>query len=164
MIDRFPDVYYIVSSTTRPPRIGERNHEDYHFLSDEVFQEKIDENYMLEWTEFRKWKYGTDKKSISTQPGAINIGVFNIQGVQSLLQHSEFTVIPIYLKVNWFERLKRSIYREGCLTFEMLRRLYADFKDFKNVDEFLDSIPNSLQYEVDYDIEDVLEDILGKIK
>lgn len=164
MIDRFPDVYYVVSSTTRPPRKGERNNEDYHFLTDAEFQYNIDEGHMLEWTEFRGWKYGTDKKSICLKDGAINIGVFNLQGIRSLLLHDDFTLIPIYLDVNWRERLKRSINREDHLTLEMIRRLVTDFKDFRDVDNVLAAAPNSLYYKGDYDIEDVLEDILGKIK
>ena len=38
-----PDLHYSVSYTTRPPREGEKNGEDYHFISNEEFQEMIDE-------------------------------------------------------------------------------------------------------------------------
>ena len=30
IFDAFPDVFYIVSTTTRPPRLGEVNHKDYN--------------------------------------------------------------------------------------------------------------------------------------
>ena len=46
--DAFPDVFYIISTTTRPPRSGEINHKDYHFISDEKFQELIDRDCFLE--------------------------------------------------------------------------------------------------------------------
>ena len=49
----------IISYTTRPPRHGETNGIDYHFISDEEFDKLIKEKKMLEWTEFNGWKYGT---------------------------------------------------------------------------------------------------------
>lgn len=164
LLYRFPDVYYIISSTTRPPRKGEEDHRDYHFISDEFFQEKIDDNKMLEWTEFKGWKYGTDKKSVCLNPNAINIGVFNLIGLKNLSNNSVFNIIPIYINVNWRERLRRSVKREGHLTFEMLRRLYADYLDFKNADEILSKYDNLLKYSNGYDIDDVMDDILGKFK
>lgn len=161
---KFPHVYYIISSTTRPPRRGEENHKDYHFLSEEKFQELIDRDCFLEWTEFKNWKYGTDKFNICEESGAINIGVFNLQGIDSLNQQDEFEIIPIYLIVDWKERLRRSIKREGHLTFEMIRRLIVDYKDFKKPFEILGKNNNLLCYTKNYNIDDIMNDILGKIK
>ena len=160
----FPDVYYIISTTTRPPRRNEVNHKDYHFISEEKFQELIDRECFLEWTEFRKWKYGTDKLNVSDKPNAINIGVFNLEGINTLNKQNDFEIIPIYLKVNWKERLRRSIKREGHLTFEIIRRLFADYKDFKNPWEILHKNRNLLVYSQKYNIDDVMRDILGKIE
>lgn len=163
-LTKFPDVYYIISSTTRPPRKGEQNHKDYHFLSKEKFQELIDRDCFLEWTEFRKWKYGTDKFNVCNKPGAINIGVFNLQGFDNLNKQNEFRIIPIYLRVHWKERLRRSIKREGHLTFEMIRRLITDYKDFKNPWEILHKNDDLLIYSQNYKIDNVMRDILGKIE
>ena len=160
----FPDVYYIISTTTRPPRRNEVNHKDYHFVSEEKFQELIDRECFLEWTEFRKWKYGTDILNVCDKPNAINIGVFNLEGLNNLNKQDDFEIIPIYLKVNWKERLRRSIKREGHLTFEMIRRLFADYKDFKNPWDILNKNGNLLVYSQKYNIDDVMRDILGKIE
>ena len=160
----FPQVFYIISSTTRPPRRGEENHKDYHFLSEEKFQELIDRDCFLEWTEFRKWKYGTDKLNVCGDPGAINIGVFHLQGINNLNQQDEFEIIPIYLIVDWKERLRRSIKREGHLTFEMIRRLIVDYIDFRKPFEILAKDNNLLCYTKNYNIDDIMNDILGKIK
>lgn len=54
LIMEFPDVYYIVSCTTRPPRRKERSGKDYHFISKKIFQEMIEKNEFLEWSTFRK--------------------------------------------------------------------------------------------------------------
>lgn len=160
----FPDVYYIISTTTRPPRKNEENHKDYHFITAEKFQELIDRKCFLEYTEFRGWKYGTDSLNICDKPDAINIGVFNLQGIKTLNKQEDFNVIPIYLIVDWKTRLIRSIKREKKISLEMIRRLITDYKDFKHPYEILGANDNLLCYTDDYKIEDVMQDILGKIK
>ena len=53
------DVTYSISATTRPPRPGERDGVDYHFLSADGFQERIDAGDFLEWAEYGGYRYGT---------------------------------------------------------------------------------------------------------
>lgn len=163
MIERFPHVYYIVSTTTRPPRHGEVNHQDYHFVSEEFFNSLIERGCFLEWTQFKDWKYGTDVLAVSDKPDAINLGVFNLEGIKSLQEHDEYNLIIIYLIVNWKERLRRSIKREGHLTFEMIRRMFVDWKDFRHPYEIIGK-SKLLTYTKDYDIDQVLQDIVGKIE
>lgn len=162
MIERFPHVYYIISSTTRPPRPGEKNNRDYHFISNKEFLNKIINFQMLEWSEFRGWKYGTDKSSVSNKDDAINIGVFNLDGVKNIQEHEEYDLIIIYLIVNWRERLRRSIKREGHLTFEIIRRMFTDWKDFRHPFEIIGK-NKLLAYTENYDIDQVVQDIVGKI-
>ncbi len=87
-----------------------------------------------------------------------------MQGIDNLNQQDEFEIIPIYLIVDWKERLRRSIKREGHLTFEMIRRLIVDYKDFKKPFEILGKNNNLLCYTKNYNIDDIMNDILGKIK
>lgn len=163
MIERFPHLYYIISTTTRPPRENEVNHQDYHFVSEELFDDLIERNALLEWTKFRGWKYGTDILAISNKPDAINIGVFNLDGIKSIQEHEEYDLIVIYLIVNWKERLRRSIKREGHLTFEMIRRMFTDWKDFRHPYEIIGK-SKLLAYTRNYDIDQVVQDIVGKIE
>ena len=163
MIERFPHLYYIISTTTRPPRENEVNHQDYHFVSEELFDDLIERNALLEWTKFRGWKYGTDILAISDKPDAINIGVFNLDGIKSIQEHEEYDLIVIYLIVNWKERLRRSIKREGHLTFEMIRRMFTDWKDFRHPYEIIGK-SKLLAYTRNYDIDQVVQDIVGKIE
>ena len=52
---------YGVSSTTRPPRPGEKNGVDYYFLTNDEFNEGIENELFVEWQEFNNWKYGLVK-------------------------------------------------------------------------------------------------------
>ena len=49
--DRVPDLHFSVSVTTRAPRRGEADGVDYSFVTDERFQQLIDEGALLEWAE-----------------------------------------------------------------------------------------------------------------
>ncbi len=48
---RVPDLYFSVSATTRGPRPGEVDGEDYHFVERTEFDRMIDAGDLLEWAE-----------------------------------------------------------------------------------------------------------------
>ncbi|CAM3035913.1 MULTISPECIES: guanylate kinase [Leuconostoc] len=58
------DFQYSISATTRQPRIGEVNGEDYFFVSREAFEEKISNGDMLEYAQYVNNYYGTPKSFI----------------------------------------------------------------------------------------------------
>ena len=55
----FPDLYFSVSHTTRPPRPNEVEGKDYHFVDRPTFERLIQEGAFLEWAEVHKNLYGT---------------------------------------------------------------------------------------------------------
>jgi guanylate kinase len=61
MTQVFPELYYSISYTTRPPRPGDENGRDYHFVSPDEFQAMIDRKDFAEWAEIYGYKYGTSK-------------------------------------------------------------------------------------------------------
>src|SRR5437016_4397633 len=57
---RLPTIFgYSVSATTRKPRTGERDGEDYYFLTREEFQRRVRAGDFLEWAEYAGELYGT---------------------------------------------------------------------------------------------------------
>ena len=52
-----------ISATTREPRVGEKEGENYYFLNQEKFKEMIEQNLFLEWAEFAGNYYGTPLSS-----------------------------------------------------------------------------------------------------
>ena len=57
-----PNVRFSVSSTTRPPRPGEKEGVDYFFVSDDAFREQIQKQSFVEWVENYGHYYGTSKE------------------------------------------------------------------------------------------------------
>lgn len=126
------EIFYItpiVSWTTRPPREGEKEGIDYHFVSEEEFLAAKQKGEFLEWSSFNGWYYGTPHSVIETDD--VYVGVFNLDGLSSLMLHQDmYDVLPIYMDAPWPVRLKRSIKREGKFSKEMVRRMFADHRDF----------------------------------
>ena len=58
-LDEDRNLLFSISCTTRCPREGETDGVDYHFLSDEEFPKKVENNEFLEYAEVHKWRYGT---------------------------------------------------------------------------------------------------------
>ena len=58
------DFQYSISATTRQPRAGEVDGEDYFFVTREQFEEKINNGDMLEYAKYVSNYYGTPKSFI----------------------------------------------------------------------------------------------------
>lgn len=127
------DVSEIVSCTTRPMRDYEKDGVDYHFMNEEEFGKKVLDGTMLEATTFRGWFYGTPLDSLKEDK--INVGVFNKQGIECLLDDNRLEVTPIYIACEDKIRLLRSLEREvnpDCE--EICRRFMTDKQDFEVID------------------------------
>lgn len=64
LLARIERLSYSVSCTTRPPRPGEREGRDYHFVSEEAFQGLIARGAFLEWARVFGHGYGTLKETV----------------------------------------------------------------------------------------------------
>ncbi len=80
------DVGYSVSATTRAIRPGETDGQDYHFLSREDFQSRIEGGAFVEWAEYGDHLYGTLWSEIEGVFDAGRIAVLDIdvQGAQQI--------------------------------------------------------------------------------
>ena len=59
VVNRFKDILYSVSYTTRSPRNSEQNGVDYYFIPKKDFQAKIEKGYWAEWAKVHGNYYGT---------------------------------------------------------------------------------------------------------
>jgi guanylate kinase len=60
-----PSLRLSISYTTRPPRPGEKNGADYHFVDDAAFVAMRSRGEFLESAEVHGYRYGTSKKVIT---------------------------------------------------------------------------------------------------
>jgi guanylate kinase len=59
LLNRFKDILYSVSYTTRLPRKGERDGVDYYFIPKKDFEKRIESGYWAEWAQVHGNYYGT---------------------------------------------------------------------------------------------------------
>lgn len=120
----------IISCTTRPIRENEQDGVNYHYLTNEEFAEQVVNGEMLEATVFNNWCYGTSTKNLDKN--AINLGVFNPEGVEILRGYDNIDLIVIYIVADDKVRLLRQLNREehpDCN--EIIRRFGTDKQDFR---------------------------------
>ncbi|NET37263.1 MAG: guanylate kinase [Cyanothece sp. SIO1E1] len=67
LLNRHPELYLSVSTTTRAPRSGEVEGEHYYFVSPDQFQQMVAQKELLEWAEFAGNYYGTPYQPIQQQ-------------------------------------------------------------------------------------------------
>lgn len=65
LLQQCPDLYLAVSATTRSPRDGEVDGKHYYFLTREQFQDRIEQNQLLEWAEYAGNFYGTLREPVN---------------------------------------------------------------------------------------------------
>lgn len=59
VLKSFPHIHFSVSYTTRKPRPSEVDGRDYHFISEELFRQKLAQGAFAEWAENYGHLYGT---------------------------------------------------------------------------------------------------------
>ena len=141
----------IVSCTTRPMRDGEIDGIDYHFFTVDKFTEEVLNDKMLEASCFNNWFYGTSLDSLLKNK--VNIGVYNPEGIESLMLHKDIELYVFLIEASDKVRLIRQLNREKNPDIEEIFRRYktdrADFADLPfhhNVleNEYIDDLDHAV--------------------
>ncbi len=88
LLSRYPQARLSISATTRGPRPGEKDGEDYFFIGEEEFQRHLVEDDFLEWAEVYGHRYGTFKEQVLKELEQGNDVILEID-VQGALQIAE---------------------------------------------------------------------------
>ncbi|MBQ8132071.1 MAG: guanylate kinase [Bacilli bacterium] len=144
-----------VSATSRAPREGEQEGVDYYYLSKEEFEQKIEEGFFLEYTNYAGNYYGTPKKYIQEKvaQGTDVILIIEIEGaanIKKLIPEAVFIfIMPPSLK-----ELVRRLKKRGTETDEkILKRFHTAYKEINEVTKY--------NYVV---VNDKLEDAVNKVE
>lgn len=121
--EEFPCVVESISCTTRPPRPGEIEGVDYHFLSPGVFEERIREGDFLEFAEVFGYYYGTSKTYVQKQvsSGKHVFLVIDTQGAMQL-KAEEYPGVYIFLSPPSLEALEERLKKRKTESAEMIEK------------------------------------------
>lgn len=86
LLETVEGVELSVSVTTRSPRDGERDGQDYRFVDAETFGAMVDADEFAEWVEVHGNRYGTSRRAIedATRAGRAVLLDIDVQGARQL--------------------------------------------------------------------------------
>jgi guanylate kinase len=86
LLKRVPDLELSVSATTREPRHGEEDGRDYHFLSVEEFERRMEAEDFLEFASYSGNRYGTLRSEVERRldMGRSVVLEIEVQGAQQV--------------------------------------------------------------------------------
>lgn len=86
LLRRVPDLELSVSATTRAPREGEADGRDYHFLTPEQFEQRVEEKDFLEFATYSGNRYGTLRSEVERclEHGQSVVLEIEVQGAQQV--------------------------------------------------------------------------------
>ena len=114
LLDKDKDIWLSVSATTRSPRMGEKNGENYYFISDEKFKDMIDKKEFLEWAHFAGNYYGTPLSTVNEkiEMGFIVLLEIEVEGAKQIKEKFP-EALSIFLLPPSKEELEKRIRNRG---------------------------------------------------
>ncbi|WP_420142759.1 guanylate kinase [Sphingomonas sp.] len=99
LLQHDPDIAMSVSVTTRPPRPGEVDGKDYHFVDVPTFKDMVAANQLMEWAHVFENRYGTPRAPVEKMLAEGRDVLFDIdwQGAQQLYQQAGGDVVRVFI-------------------------------------------------------------------
>ena len=122
LLQKHPDVHLSISCTTRAPRPGEVDGRDYHFISEDRFQELIAQGAFYEWAHVHQNHYGTLKSTVQEElaRGHDLILEIDVQGcLQAMAQDADAT--GVFVCPPSRGNLEQRLRKRGTETEESIR-------------------------------------------
>ena len=113
-----------VSATTRPPRPGEQDGVDYHFVDLARFKDMVGDGEFLEWAHVFDHRYGTPRAPVEAALKAGRDVLFDIdwQGAQQLYQQAGGDVVRVFIFPPSMAELDRRLRGRGTDAEEVIAR------------------------------------------
>jgi guanylate kinase len=149
LVEKFPELEFSISATSRAPRGEEKHEKDYFFLTPQEFAEKVRNNEFVEWEEvYPGLCYGTLKCEMDRIWAKGHIIVFDIdvKGGVNLKKIYGKQALAVFVRPPSLETLKQRLECRGTDTPEIIERrlnkaeeemLYASLFDVELINDDL---------------------------
>jgi len=137
-----PDLAVAFSATTRPRRPGEEDGRDYHFLSDEEFQRRVEAGDFLEHVHYvSAHRYGTLREEVDRilESGRSAVLELETHGAKEV-QASSPDAVTIFIQAPSFDELERRLRERATESageigerLDLARRQAREAGDFDHV-------------------------------
>ena len=124
--------------TSREPRPGEKDGENYFFVSREKFLEMVNENMLLEWVEYCGNFYGTPRLYIEEQleQGNIVLLEIEVEGARNIKQQYP-ECVSVFITPPTVTELRKRITKRGTESPEIIeKRMQRAIKELEHMDNY----------------------------
>ena len=133
------NLVFSVSYTTRPPRAGEEDGENYHFVDKAEFERMIRDGELLEYTQYAENYYGTslaDIQAFASQGLDVLLDI-EVEGASNVKRKADNAVL-IFVAPPSFEELSRRLRgrrtENEAVVRARLERAQVELKEIPNYD------------------------------
>jgi guanylate kinase len=157
--ERMPELELSVSATTRPPRAGEEDGVDYHFLTDADFQRRVDAGEFVEHATYSGRRYGTLRSELERRlraghPVVLEIEVQGARQVRRTMPEA----LQVFIAPPSREALRTRLVGRGTDDAEQVQaRLRTADAELEAQDEFAYVVVNDR-------LEDAVEELTGIVR
>lgn len=137
------DYYFSISTTTREPRVGEKDGVDYFYVSREEFEEDIKNGHFLEWAEVHGNYYGTSLKPIkkALNKGKLIIFDIDVQGHEIVRKKLNDIVTSVFVTTPTLQELEKRLNERNTdsesVISKRLDNAKYEIKSFQKYDYFI---------------------------
>jgi guanylate kinase len=128
LIERDSNLTMSVSATTRAPRPGEVDGQDYYFVQKRDFDSMVAGGQMLEHAQVFDNFYGTPRDPVETSLSEGRDIIFDVdwQGAQQLSENVAKDLVSIFILPPSMEELERRLYSRAQDSEEVVRKRMAE--------------------------------------
>lgn len=128
ILQKIPDAYFSISSTTRAVREGECDGVNYHFISKEEFEKDMDAGFFLEWARVHDNYYGTSLKPILKElhEGKLVICDIDVQGHKIAREKFGSMITSVFITTPDQKSLKERLINRGTDSAEVIEKRLAN--------------------------------------
>ncbi|MET3617364.1 guanylate kinase [Peptoniphilus olsenii] len=158
LMEKNDDIIFSTSVTTRTPRPGEINGENYFFTSIEEFERMVDNDELLEHAFVHTNYYGTPKKFVFDEidKGEIVLLEIDVQGALQVKKKYKDAVFVFLIPPTMDELKSRLVKRDTETEDEIETRYRNAFKELDFVGEYDYFVINDVIENAVNDIEDII--------
>ena len=121
LLKRYDNYALSISATTRSPREGEADGREYFFISQERFQQMIEEDRLIEYAQYVNHYYGTPKDYVMQQMAQGKDVILEIEIQGALKVKKRFPdVLLLFVTPPSAEELCRRLVGRGTETIEVI--------------------------------------------
>jgi len=124
LLDNDAGAQMSVSVTTRPPRPGEQDGRDYHFIDAARFEQMARQGDLLEFAQVFDHRYGTPRGPVEQALAQGRDVLFDIdwQGTQQLREKAASDVVSVFILPPSVGELERRLHTRAQDSDEVIRR------------------------------------------